>query len=237
MFWRGLRGDAPSMLPLIWILGTSFGNILLLMLVTALGINLTLELLVSIPRLRLYLAGMIVVSAALLQTDYYFGFHISRFHVRYRDLEDAIWRASSVPAGTQIHIVMEHKWNAAFNQHLLDFFADGLRITTYYQWDVDVTTFVPDIPTAFLLLPDDETTIQFIEQWTPPLPPPQFSLNPDVPREKQYAFYFLAGDAERMQKNIVPKNQRQQDELGRIFVGLVMVIGAFGVCRVVRWSA
>ncbi len=256
LFWRGLRGHAPSMLPLIWVLGTSLGNVLLvesdvsvhyimafpaLALVIAAGLYYTVELLIGrMGRRRVMIWLALVV--AIMQVVYYFFFHIPYFNVQYRDarnhrdLEDGIFRAADSPPGTRIYFIMERKWDAGFNANLMGYLRDGVHIITYDNEAIDEMTFADyrdDMSTGFLLVPHDQVTLDLIERWTSPLTDPQFSSNPDVPDYQQYVFYFLEPVQFSTPTDFAPRNRRHGGELSWMLMGgVVLAAAGFGWYRI-----
>jgi hypothetical protein len=173
------RWRTPGVLPLLWVLGTSLGNALIvesavsaryvvafpaLALLIAVGIRYTLPLVWpwrGQAAIMLALAGIIAVG----QGAYYFGPFLDLFNREVRanvayDVDDAMLRARHFPPGTQVYIVADHVLPESDAQRLLNFLADHLTVL--------------EIP------PDEFTTVPLA----------------DLPRSADYAFFIVPGDGQ-----------------------------------------
>jgi LPXTG-motif cell wall-anchored protein len=146
----------------------------------------------------LFLTGIIIAGA---QAAYYFYDHLPTFNVEfrharaYRDVEDAMLRASTYPPGTQIHIVMTQEFDPNYNRVFLKFLADGLDVDTLMRSEV-TTEYVDGLDIeadhVFFLEPDDSRTPALIRQRFA-LTAPVRSPYADVPEDEQFWLYFAAG--------------------------------------------
>jgi len=173
------RWRTPGALPLLWVLGTSLGNAMIvesavsaryvvafpaLALLIALGIRYTLPLIWpwrGQAAIVLALAGIIAGG----QGVYYFGPFLDLFNREVRanvayDVDDAMLRARHFPPGTQIYVVADHVLPETDAQRLLNFLADHLTVLV--------------------------------------IPPDQFATIPlaELSRQVDYAFFVAPGDGQ-----------------------------------------
>jgi 4-amino-4-deoxy-L-arabinose transferase-like glycosyltransferase len=171
------RWRTPGVLPLLWLLGTSLGNAMIvesavsaryvvvfpaLALLIALGIRYTLPLIWpwrGQAAIMLALAGIIAIG----QATFYFGPFLDLFNREVRanvayDVDDAMLRAQHFPPGTQVYIVADQVLPETDAQRLLNFLADHL--------------------TVLLISPDQFATVPLA----------------NLPRSVDYAFFVVPGD-------------------------------------------
>lgn len=185
--WQWRR---PGVLPLIWLLGTSAGNALLvesavtaryvvvfpaLALLVALGIRGPLEWLVPRrwPDAVAQGIGMVfAVAVALLGAVYYFGPFLDTFNVEVRehvhyDVDDAMLRAADFSPGTRIYVLTDEAVLPEIDaQRLLSFLADDLEVFIYPP-DVlvdDLPTLPRDGDLAFFVEPGDRATLRRLSE-------------------------------------------------------------------------
>jgi hypothetical protein len=175
------RWRTPGVLPLLWLLGTSVGNAMIvessvsaryvvvfpaLALLIALGIRYTLPLIWpwrGQAAIMLALAGIIAVGQGL----FYFGPFLDLFNREVRanvayDVDDAMLRAQHFPPGTQVYIVADHVLPETDAQRLLNFLADHLTVLEIPP-DQFATVPLANLPRtvdyAFFVAPSDGQTI------------------------------------------------------------------------------
>jgi hypothetical protein len=175
------RWRTPGVLPLLWVLGTSLGNAMIvesavsaryvvafpaLALLIAIGIRYTLPL---IWPWRGQAAIMVVLAAiiAVGQGLFYFGPFLDLFNREVRanvayDVDDAMLRARHFPPGTQVYIVADRVLPEGDAQRLLNFLADRLTVLEIPP-DGFATFPLADLPRsanyAFFVVPSDGRTI------------------------------------------------------------------------------
>jgi len=215
MILAAWRWRTPGALPVLWVLGTSVGNALLiesavsaryvvvfpaLALLIAVGARYALPLIWRARWSRAAQAGLLVALAGALavgQGAYYFGpfldlFNVeARQHVRY-DADDALLRAANFPPGTQVHIIAENVLPQTDAQHLLNFLADDLIVLVEHP-DTVTETLLAALPRtvdhAFFVPADDQAVALRIAS--------VFGAGPlygslyDVPPEKTLWLYYL----------------------------------------------
>jgi hypothetical protein len=175
------RWRTPGVLLLLWVLGTSLGNALIvesavsaryvvvfpaLALLIAIGIRYTLPLIWpwrGQAAIMVALAGIITVG----QGAFYFGPFLDLFNREVRanvayDVDDAMLRAQYFPPGTQVYIVADHVLPESDAQRLLNFLADHLTVLEFAP-DEFATVPLPDLPRsadyAFFVAPTDRQTL------------------------------------------------------------------------------
>lgn len=142
----------PGALPVVWVLGASAGNALLvesavsaryvvvfpaLALLIALGIRFSLAVIWCTRRyLRTQTALTVLAAAAIAvaQGAYYFGPFLDLFEREVRlhvmaDAEDALLRSQDFPPGTQIHLIADQILPEGDAQRFMNFLADDLTVT------------------------------------------------------------------------------------------------------------
>jgi hypothetical protein len=201
--WR-LRTPGLS-LALLWVLGTSAGNMLLadsahaaryvvgfpaLVLLIVIGLRY-----VVVPwRPVLAAAG---IALAVLQTTYYFGPHLEVYNRQlrpYSDAQDAIFRARDLPLDTRVCLISSQPFNEALLQ----------GIQRYLQVDIELCLLNPDEVTPELIdaLAQAPTLAFFVEQYDVitqgtlrehlALRGPFRSPYPSVPEDRQFWLYHTA---------------------------------------------
>jgi hypothetical protein len=201
-FWRWR--EPGMLLALLWLGGTTIGVSFLrdlwsaryvvafpaLMLITALGIHLTLQLLAPVlgmvrdtlrendaaadkrsifQRTYARAVGRVAVVIALLlsiaQVNYYFGAHQEVYRHQFRfgaDVYDALFRAVLLPTGTHVHIVTDS----------LLFSFDVNATVRFWNRQNDIVVHViapPDFNVDYLTnLPPDRPHAFFITPWNQP---------------------------------------------------------------------
>ena len=209
------RWRTPGALPVLWALGTSVGNALLiesavsaryvvvfpaLALLIALGARYTLPLIwpARWPR-PLQTAALVGLAGGLAvgQAWYYFGPFLDLFNVEVRqhvdyDADDALLRAAKFPPGAQVHIIAENVLPAADAQHLLDFLADDLAVLVEHPGtisEVYLAALPRSVDHAFFIAPDDPQTALTIASV---FGAGALTGSPyDVPPEKMLWLYYL----------------------------------------------
>ncbi len=147
LFWRPRSPTSLLLLP--WLLLTVLGNSFLresasspryvvifpaLMLVTAVGLWYTLRFLTQALTVKMkpaVVSGLIVTLIAVGQVVYYFHDHLPVFTEQMRQpeaWEDALFRLEGLPAGTQVHFIMDEPVRY-FNVN---------AFVRYWQFDVQV---------------------------------------------------------------------------------------------------
>lgn len=220
--WVLWRGRALGGVVLLWVLFTSLGSGLLiqsavasrfvvvfpaLALLMAAGLRYGLPPLFSAKHQRL--AARLMTALALIvaggQAGYYFAVHLPTFDAQFReariyhDVEDAMLRAArTLPAGTQVHVILRPEFNPNYNRDLLRFLADDLEVDTLMSEQV-TEAYIAGLDTtqdhAFFIEPDDVPTMQkILTRFT--VERPVFSPYSDVPQDEQLALYFAPGRPE-----------------------------------------
>lgn len=179
------RWRTPGVLPLIWLLGTSAGNALLvesavtaryvvafpaLALLIALGVSDLLALLwprrwpdAAQTALALILALALAVPGAL----YYYGPFLETFNVEVRqhvayDVEDALLRVADSPPGTRVYLLVNGPTLPQSDaQRLLNFLADDLQafVSTPDEFAATLDALSRDTDAAIFFPPGDNTTL------------------------------------------------------------------------------
>lgn len=212
------RGRAPGMLlPVGWVALTSLGNSFLvanmhapryvvafpaLALLCALGVRCTLGLVWpdgARPRARRVLLALLLSTLAALNVAYYFDGHVPLFNRQlraikpYPDGEDAIFRALDFPPGTELHLISDPAFNAAYARAMLNFLGRS---------DLAVETLTPDDVTpsylagldrtddhAFFVERGDTATLATLRQHVA-LGPPQYTTNATIPPDRELVLYY-----------------------------------------------
>lgn len=214
------RWRTPGVLPLIWLLGTSAGNALLvesavtaryvvafpaLALLIALGIGEALALLwphrwpdTAHTALALILALALAVPGAL----YYYGPFLDTFNVEVRqhvayDVEDALLRAADFPPGTHVYVLVDGPALPQTDaQHLLNFLADDLQVFVSAPDELTAALDAQprDADAAIFFPPGDNTTLARLTETFGPHPVTDSPCE-DVPIGKAlWLFYVPAGE-------------------------------------------
>jgi hypothetical protein len=210
------RPRAPgSLLLVLWIFLTSSGNSFMaasidapryviafpaLELLCALGILTPLRLIWPgslRPRLRTALVIALVIAAAAGQTAYYFGPHVELFNRQiraikpYPDGEDALFRSTGFPPGTQIHLISEVVFDQNYAASTLQFLGGNLTVETLSPQQVDLTWLwgLPrTVDHAFFLEPGDVITLDALRSYFA-LQAPAYTPYP-VPPNRQFVLYY-----------------------------------------------
>jgi 4-amino-4-deoxy-L-arabinose transferase-like glycosyltransferase len=195
-------------LPLLWLLLTWAGNVLLadsalaprfvvvfpaLALLMALGFSKTITLF-RIKR-QGALLWVLVIICAIGQMLYYFGPHLASYNRQIRqgmDAEDALFRSAQFPPGTQVLIVTSDPTiTEAYAQTLLQFLADGLEVKLLTELTpAALARLSPDRDHAFFIAPGDQHSIDALTGYFD-AQPAQSSPYP-IPPEQAYLLYYLS---------------------------------------------
>ncbi len=210
------RWRTPGVLPLIWLLGTSAGNALLvesavtaryvvvfpaLVLLIALGVGETLALLW--PRrwpgaAQTALALILALALAVPGAVYYYGPFLDTFNVEVRqhvayDVEDALLRAADFPPGTRVYVLVDGPALPQTDaQHLLNFLADGLRVfvSAPDEFTAMLDALPRDTDAAIFFPPGDNTTLARLTGTFGPRPVTG-SPHDDVPISKALWLFYV----------------------------------------------
>ncbi len=197
-----------ALLLLLWVVGTSLGNMLLyendwsprfvvvfpaLALILALGISYGLSLLWR-WRGRTILIVALTLAAAGWQVNYYFNEHLPLFAVQFRptkDIEDLYFRLQDIPADTEVHIFyIASVWQLNLDT-LITFWNLPIRVDFHYPQEL-TPEYLASLPRsgnqAFFIDPDDVGSLDLIRQYFYLLPP-RFSPY-DVPQDQQMGLYY-----------------------------------------------
>ncbi|HEX3052780.1 MAG TPA: glycosyltransferase family 39 protein [Aggregatilineaceae bacterium] len=210
------RWRTPGVLPVPWVLATSLGNMMMvesgvtaryvvafpaLALLIALGIRYTIPLLwpSRLPsKIQPLLMGVIVGGLVAAQTIFYFGPFMDLFNVEVRahvdnDVEDALLRSLDFPNNTQIHIIGTRVLPPIDTQRFLSYLRDGAIVEVVppgtYQ-PMGLLSLPRTVDHAFFVSSSDSYTISALIN-TFGSQPLLYSSNKDIPREKQFALYYL----------------------------------------------
>ncbi|MCZ7540168.1 MAG: glycosyltransferase family 39 protein [Anaerolineae bacterium] len=190
------RWRTPGVLPLVWLLGTSAGNALLvesavtaryvvvfpaLALLIALGVSDLLALLWPRrwPRaVQTALALILALALAVPGATYYFGPFLETFNVEVRqhvayDVEDALLRAADSPPGTHVYLLVDGPALPQSDaQRLLNFLADDLQATvsTPDEFTAMLDALPRDADLAIFFPPGDNTTLARLTEAFGPRP-------------------------------------------------------------------
>ena len=211
--WRWRR---PGVLPLLWVLAVSAGNALLvesavsarynvvfpaLALLIALGLCHTLPLLWPRRwpvRAQTTLIVALAVVIAVWQALFYFGPFLKGFNIEAReymdlDADDALLRAATLPPGTSIYLIGDKILAQSDAQNFLSYLADGLIVQEFPPGAVtdEMLAALPRNTTrAFFVGRNDVFTFaRLYAAFGPRFL--QYTSNPDVPLEKQFALYLV----------------------------------------------
>jgi hypothetical protein len=140
-----------------------------------------------------------LVLLACLQVVYYFGPHLKKVNLQLRefhDHQDVGWRSRDFPPGTNVILMTDE----------LTFYPHILGMERYWKVDMNVQFIHPlqllirdarHLPQggdlAFFVKPEDRESLRFLARIFD-LPEPQFSPY-NVPKEKQYALYYIPSHA------------------------------------------
>ncbi|MEQ8676934.1 MAG: glycosyltransferase family 39 protein [Aggregatilineales bacterium] len=213
IFMSNHRG---SLLILLWILMTWFGNTFLqesrisaryvvelpaLALTVALGVKVFAEIAVNgHPRARNRLMAVIVSGLVVGQVYYYFEEHLPKFNVQFRgeyervlDSHDVLFRAAELPAGTIVHVIGDPVMSEFDADQLLGFLVDNMEMTTMTP-DNLTDSYLQMMPVnfhhAFFVDIEDEDTLNRIRAQFPYILGPIFSNYPPLPQDRQFALFF-----------------------------------------------
>jgi hypothetical protein len=195
-------------IPLLWLLLTWAGNILLadsdlaprfvvvfpaLALLMALGFSKTIAQF-KIKRHNALLWAL-VIPCAIGQMLYYFGPHLASYNRQIRqgmDEEDALFRSTQFPPGTQVVIVTSDPTiTEDYAQTLMNFLADGLEVNLLEELTpAALAQLSPDRDHAFFIAPDDQRTIDALRAYYN-VEPAQGSPYP-IPPEQAYLLYYVS---------------------------------------------
>ncbi len=160
------RPRRPAFILVLWVIGTSLGNGLLmlnsaattrylgvmpiLMVLTAAGVRYGLPLLFPTDSIRLAfrrvnyrtaLVGLVAILA-VGQAIYYFGPHLSYFNWQFRaarpvlDVDDAVLRAAELPAGTHVILIPSYYFDLGYAGEFLHFLTPDKQLTTIMNIDL-----------------------------------------------------------------------------------------------------
>jgi 4-amino-4-deoxy-L-arabinose transferase-like glycosyltransferase len=207
--WRAMG----TLLLLMWVLGTSVGNTLLvdsagspryamvfpaLMMVVAVGIRYTIPLIIRNGRWQTWAIALVGIGLALAQVNYYFSQHLPMYNREFRAMNatpdgyDAALRSLEFPVGTNIHIIAPGPVNQI----------EAIGLIGLYRGDVYLDTITPDEVTeayiddlscrvdhAFFVEAGDFGTLSILRKHFF-LRPAEFSSNPDMlPEQRLLLFY------------------------------------------------
>ena len=205
----------PGVLPLIWVMGTSAGNALLvesavsaryvvvfpaLALLIALGIRFTLLLIWSTRRFLRVQTALVILSAvviAVAQGAYYFGPFLDLFEREVRlhimaDAEDALLRSQEFPPGTQIHLIADLILPEGDAQRFMNFLAGDLTVTVMAPEQVTeayLRGLPRDVDHAFFFAPYTMSTLPLVTVFgTQPVRHSPY----DVPDDKALALIYVS---------------------------------------------
>jgi hypothetical protein len=176
----------PGLILVLWVLLTSLGNMLLtesaiyaryvvafpaLMVLAAVGIR-TLAALMwpGGSRWRGWAVGLLLIVLVLGQITYFFGPHLGRYNEQIRqtfDSEDAIFRSTTFPWGTQIHILTASNPGQVYLFGIANYLTDGLSVFVSKPLDVTpayLSALSRGVDQAFFLEPFDTTTVNLLKQ-------------------------------------------------------------------------
>lgn len=167
------------------------------------------------------LLGALLVLITLYQFVYYFGFHLPGYYVQMvvpqhdhnyeplKDNEDALLRAMTLPAGTDVHIVSRGViWR--FNiDTLLNYYGrrDELRLVHIAPEDFD-EGYIAQLPAyrhhAFFIEPEDLASFRVMRSYFTAV---SASFSPyGIPHDKQLILYFAPYGT--MRSELLPESER-----------------------------
>lgn len=205
----------PAVLLLIWMAATIVGTSLLrenlpsarfvvsfpaLVILMAVGLRYAVHWLWS-PRIpeavqNLVLTGIVSVLMAL-QINYYFGTHLDIFNDQFRspatyDGQDALFRSTSFPPGTQVYIISDETMDRTLADYILRYLNGeiSVEILSPQTLSVEQLAALPaTVDKAFFIEPLDRTTFERLQQVFS-LPSPQISPF-NVPLPRQLVLFYL----------------------------------------------
>ncbi len=211
-----LRRPGPLLL-LLWFAGTTVGNSLLvaanhapryvvafpvLTLLIAVGLRYTLGLLWPgelFGRVRAVLLAAVVVTLALVQTDFYFNTHLPvyndqvRVQQAHRDGQDAAFRSLDFPSNTRVIIISEIPPDPNYTRGVLSFMRDDMGwlesiqprdVTREYLAELD-----RGVDHAFFVEPGKDHVLEMLETYYYLLPP-QNTPHADLEVYQQFPLYY-----------------------------------------------
>jgi len=204
-YWR-----APGLILLLWVLLTSLGNMMLtesavyaryvvafpaLALLAALGIRLWAALLwPGGSRWRGWAVAALGTVLAAGQITYFFGPHLARYNDQIRqtfDSEDAVFRSTVFPQGTQIHILTANNPGQLYLSGIANFLADGMYVFALPPANLThaylgaLSRYVDQV---FFVEPYDTATVELLKQYFILEGP--FTSPYNVPPYRQLLLYY-----------------------------------------------
>lgn len=214
---RRWRQPGPLLL-ILWMVGTSLGNSLLvdsaaatryvvvfpaLMLLVAIGIRYTLPLLWPLrsERFRQWVMLGLVAIFSVVQVAYYFGPHLEVYNrqVRpYMDVIDAMIRTARLPPETMTYLVAEGL-NLAYAGGMLALMVDNRDLQSISPDSLTVE-WLNDLPSwrpyAFFVDPSDDHSVEVLARAFPSLSPPVYTPYTDVPPAFAFTLYYVPAAAD-----------------------------------------
>ncbi len=214
LVWRWRTPGA--LLLLLWLVGTSLGNSLVLqsaaytrfvlvfpalMLITAIGVGYGLPMIFGTAARRhwaLRLVAGISIVLALLQAYNYFAIHIQaaddamRASWPHPDAEDAILRSLDFPTGTGIHLISKVPADQNYDNAILHFMRPDLTLDTLSPDGLSPDYFHRlscGLDQAFFVQLDDWDTLSKLRSEFY-LRQPQLSPYSDITPQQQYILYY-----------------------------------------------
>jgi hypothetical protein len=201
--WR-LRTPGLS-LALLWVLGTSAGNMLLadsahaaryVVGLPALVLLIVIGLRYVVVPWRPALAA-VGIALAVLQTTYYFGPHLEVYNRQLRpfpDAQDAIFRAHKLPPDTRVCLISDQLFNHALLQGIQRYLLSEVELCFLNPDEItpgmlDALAQAPGL--ALFVEPYDVTTQETLREHLA-LHGPFRSPYPSVPEDRQFWLYHTA---------------------------------------------
>lgn len=207
------RFDHPGMaLLVLWLALVTVGNMLLansayapryVVVFPALVLLVTVAICYVLAPRRLWLDRLfrlgVVMALVVGQVAYYFGPHLDDFNRQLRphpDVQDAIFRAASLPAGAYMCIITGQQLDVSYFREVHSFIAPHTEFCLVSR-DAINETFVRVVldefeSAAFFIEPDDASNASMLLR-QPELNGPLFSTYDRIPAGKQFGL-FLSGD-------------------------------------------
>ncbi len=205
-----------SLLILMWILATWFGNALMqesrisaryvvafpaLALAVALGITLFTRLLISKrTRWQNHLMLACITLLVIGQGVYYFNDHLPTFNKQFRggifrvlDSNDVLFRAATLPSGTRVHLIGDPIIPDHDADQLLFYLRPGVQITTMPPaglTDAYLQMMPVNFDHAFFVDMQDEETLNRLFAIFPEMQGPFYSDYPRLTQDEQFAMFW-----------------------------------------------
>ncbi len=214
---RRWRQPGPLLL-ILWVIGTSLGNSLLvdsaassryvvifpaLVLFIAVGIRYLLPLLWPVrgERFRRWVLVGLVALISVVHVTYYFGPHLDVYNRQVRpnmDIIDAMLRAADFPQETLTFLVSDNL-NEAYAAGMLALLVDDRQVQSISPGEVTVEL-LADLPAgrpyAFFVEPHDERLPEVLADTFPNLEPPAYTPYTDVPPWAAFTLYYVPAAGE-----------------------------------------